>query len=104
MERMTASFAAESVCPFGMDDDRIVFRDQAALDEYVHGALDDCDAQALRRNAKHGQIVHAAQAQAWDEGVRHAESCAGGLTCDPRTANPYRVLPPGQGRTKEPTP
>lgn len=36
--------------------------------------------------------AHTAEAkrQAWDEGVRHAESCPGGMACDPRTANPYK--------------
>lgn len=30
-------------------------------------------------------------AAAWDEGVLHGDSCPGGLSCDPRTANPYRT-------------
>lgn len=31
--------AGEPAITFGMDDDRIMFRDQAALDEYVAGAM-----------------------------------------------------------------
>lgn len=46
------------------DEDRIIFRDRAALDEYVHGALDDCDAEALRRNAMHERLVDEAVAAA----------------------------------------
>lgn len=30
---------------FGMDDERIIFRDQPALDEYVRGALADTETQ-----------------------------------------------------------
>lgn len=37
------------------------------------------------------------QAKAWAEGVRHAEACEGGLACDPRTANPYRIEKIGRG-------
>jgi len=42
-----------------------------------------------------GHLIERIAVQAWDQGVRHAESCAGGLTCDPCAANPYRVTPPG---------
>lgn len=43
------------------------------------------------REAERQEAAREAAERAWDEGVRHAESREGGMTCDPRTANPYRA-------------
>lgn len=61
-------------------------------------AREFCEA---RRPVELAARIVAAQAEAWDAGVRHAESCAGGMACDPRTANPIRAAQVAQSGSEE---
>ena len=78
--------------------------DVEALADLLHPWLDGterCPYSPVTLCMNHGRSRHLARllaerdarikAEAWDEGVRHAETCPGGMTCDPRTANPYRA-------------
>jgi hypothetical protein len=46
-QRVPMPAPGEPAITFGMDDDRITFRDQAALDEYVRGSSAEIDATTL---------------------------------------------------------
>jgi hypothetical protein len=46
VDRVPTPAPGEPAITFGMDDDRITFRDQDALDEYVRGAIAEFDSLA----------------------------------------------------------
>lgn len=86
--------AGEPIITFGMDDDRITFRDEDALREYVAGAVADW-LSATDPVGKGAREWRSYLAQAWDEGYERAALDRYEALFDPggKSLNPYRSSP-----------